>query len=128
MPLFYKCQRGTVPRHNRKKDLEMTTITVKHFATDTDLSRSVDTIYSGEMTPRRLARAVAIASKEFDDYRRLFGPGVIYPAHHVGLFIDDVEYDFADMIAAKEDGYGYHNDGPMTWTEIAAQIHHFERI
>jgi hypothetical protein len=87
---------------------------VKHHCTDTNRETTTETIYSGELTARRLARAMREHDELVAYLRKAFGPGVIFPAHSVRVYVNESEVETYAIDLARLDGH--------TWTEIAADL------
>lgn len=92
------------------RKIEVVTTTI-----DTDETRTRDVLYSGDLTPRRLARAVTIALEHTAWVRRTFGPMATRPKHDVKLLVDGNPVD-AHML----DGF-VHAHGE-TWSKVAADL------
>jgi len=93
----------------------MTKIEVVTTCIDTDESATREVLYTGEITPRRLARAVSIAVERMDWIRGAFGAGTIRPKHDVTVMIDGSPIDFYEIKHAVE----YHGD---TWAKAHADL------
>lgn len=89
-------------------------IKVIHTAIDTDMSKSVKTLYSGQLTPRRLAKAVAVYDKDREYYYKLFGPGVIYPKHTITVWVNGQCLHPVDVARLN-----YEHEIGRTWTYLA---------
>ncbi len=89
-------------------------IKVTHYCVDTDKTETRDILYSGELSARRLARAVKIIDEWRDYLRANFGPGVIYPYHRIYMTIDGKCHDHMDLMLNHSEG--------STWGQITDNI------
>ncbi|WP_186386248.1 hypothetical protein [Stappia sp. TSB10P1A] len=93
----------------------MTKIEVVTTCIDTDGSTSREVLYTGEITPRRLARAVSIAVERMQWIRSTFGPGAVRPKHDVVMLLDGKSVDAYEIKHAVE----FHGD---TWAKAHADL------
>jgi hypothetical protein len=74
-----------------------------------------EVLLEGDLTPRRLAKAIKLAGKERASYRKIFGPGTISPRHIVKVVIDGDD-------GVEEYSLSARHDDNLTWTQIVEKI------
>jgi hypothetical protein len=100
----------------------MTTISVICITVDTDGTESIEALYTGKLTPRRLARAYKIALENRAYFKKHFG-NLIAPRFTTELVINDSRDSSEEIAWALLPSK--HN---KTWTEICARIEKYAQL